>query len=273
MSRVIMYLLTCFFTCSVLAQGTLPIKVKSTATQENLEHVLIHNVNTREYIYSKQYITSLKYQNEEDVIIAYLPGYEFFKSNLQSIVKSDTTVYLTPETKSRKPIVSEAVTEPNSNYVYQFKRENAYKTSYFGMDSSILSTYKHRKCRSCQLEAIKLYFDTSRFEEEEVFFVRLLFFDRKMRPLISSPNAIELTKGETEILFELSADNSIELDRNSVYYIGYDVIGNFKNMKDFGHRGVHIREDLAKIRRTPLHPWRTTIVNYSIGYKIYFNKK
>lgn len=268
-----MYLLTCFLTSSAIAQGTISIKVKSSATQENLKHVLIHNVNTREYVYSKQQATNIKYQNEEDAIIAYLPGYKFFKSDLQSIIKSDTIVYLTPDTKDRKHLVSEAKAEPNSNHVVPFKRESVYKTSYFGIDSSILAAYDHKKCRSCQLKAIKFYFDTSKFEEEDVYYIRLLLFDSKMQAIITSPNAIELTKGKTEILFDLSADNPIELDKNSVYYIGYDVIGDFKNMKDFGHRGVQIRKGSSKTRRTPLHPWHTTIVNHSIGYKIYFNKK
>src|SRR5690625_2706666 len=116
MSRVIMFLLTCFFTCSAIAQEILPIKVKSTATHENLEHVLIHNVNTRKYIYSKQHTTNLKYQSDEDVIIAYLFGYEFFKSNLQSVIESDTTIYLTPKTKDKLHIILEAEAEPNSNY-------------------------------------------------------------------------------------------------------------------------------------------------------------
>ena len=152
-------------------------------------------------------------------------------------------------------------------------RGKKYFTRLSSRNIAMVSSYT--PSQDAKVSGVKFYFDTSQLEtEQELLFIRPLFFSQTMQSLLPSSQTFVLNVHSREVVFDFS-EQPITINANQNYFIGFEVLDEKNTYKVLGVRVVNQKGTYSLLKITGESHWlpeRNANYGYTCDYVLYLQK-
>ncbi len=276
MYKHLFYIFTLINVIVSYSQNSIDVKVKSVFNHKAIENVLISNMISKTYSYSKNNgLGKILFSSKEDSILFSIPGYEKKIFNITEIENLNNKVFLRPKPELLDEVLIKAKKEPEHNYKFIRKKKKKYYSKLVSSNAAIVSTYRHKKNKEYKLQGISFYFDNETLSNNELLFIRPIIFeysDKLNLSILENPNVIELDRETKKIIIDLSNQN-IYFKNKTLYLIGFQLVNKNDVIKVISIRVLNPKKEYSLIKSSPNGDWfkqDNSGNGFSIDFELFF---